>query len=269
MRVFIELSYDGTPFHGWQRQPNALTVQEVIEAQLALFTGVQVPIMGCGRTDAGVHASYFVAHADWPEHSPKSKQYRDWSEAAWKLNGMLPKSIAIHRITEVSNTAHARFDALERGYVYRMHTYKDPFLEGRSVRVMRETDFTAMQKAAQLLIRKDDFAAFCKAGSDQKSTICDVRYAELREDVKEEQWTFEIRADRFLRNMVRAIMGTLFDVGQGRMNPEDILRVIQRGDRSEAGASAPGSGLYLNQVTYADFKALPTKGFMKAAGDAN
>lgn len=268
MRVFIELSYDGSPFHGWQKQPNALTVQEVIEAQLALFVGVPVPIMGCGRTDTGVHAAYYVAHADWPEDSPKSKQYRDWTEAAWKLNGMLPVSIAIHRITEVSNTAHARFDAVERGYLYRMHTYKDPFLEGRSVRIMRETNFAAMQEATKFLVRKEDFAAFCKAGSDHKTTVCDVRFAELREDVKGEQWTFEIRADRFLRNMVRAIMGTLFEVGQGRMNPQDVLKVIEQGERSEAGASAPGAGLYLNEVIYPDFNRLKTKGFMKAADHA-
>ena len=115
MRVFIELSYDGAPFHGWQRQPHCLSVQEVLEEKLGLFVGQPVPVMGCGRTDTGVHASYFVAHADWPEDSPKAKRFKDWNEAAWKLNGMLPPSISIHRISEVAANAHARFDATERG----------------------------------------------------------------------------------------------------------------------------------------------------------
>jgi tRNA pseudouridine38-40 synthase len=261
MRVFIELSYDGAPFHGWQRQPHCLSVQEVLEEKLALFVGEPVPVMGCGRTDTGVHASYFVAHADWPEDSPKAKRFKDWYEAAWKLNGMLPPSISIHRISEVAANAHARFDATERGYVYRMHTYKDPFLVGRSARIMRQTDFASMQAATHYLVQQGDFAAFCKAGSDNKTTLCDVRFAELRKDG--EQYTFEIRADRFLRNMVRAIVGTLFEVGQGRMKPEDVAAVIASGDRSAAGASAPGEGLYLNRVVYPGFDPIQTKSFMK------
>lgn len=263
MRVFIELSYNGAPFHGWQRQPHCVTVQQVLEEKLALFTGSPVPVMGCGRTDTGVHAAYYVAHADWPVDNPKSKRFKDWREAAWKLNGMLPPSIAIHRITEVAPNAHARFDAVERGYVYRMHTHKDPFLDGWSARVMRQTDFERMQAAIPHLIREGDFAAFCKSGSDVKTTVCDVRFAELRKDALGEQWEFEIRADRFLRNMVRAIVGTLLEIGQGRMEPEAMQTVIETGMREEAGASAPGEGLYLNRVIYPDFEPVETKAFMK------
>ncbi len=261
MRVFIELSYDGAPFHGWQRQPHCLSVQQVLEEKLALFVGQPMPVMGCGRTDTGVHASYFVAHADWPEESPKAKRFSDWNEAAWKLNGMLPPSISIHRISEVAANAHARFDAIERGYVYRMHTYKDPFLVGRSARVMRQTDFERMQLAVPHFIRQGDFAAFCKSGSDNKTTLCDVRFAELRQ--VGDGYEFEIRADRFLRNMVRAVVGTLFEVGQGRMEPDEVLSVIESGDRSAAGASAPGEGLYLNRVVYPGFSPIPNKAFMK------
>ena len=142
-----------------------------------------------------------------------------------------------------------------------MHTYKDPFLVGRSARVIRQTDFAAMQSATKYLVRKGDFAAFCKAGSDNKTTLCDVRFVELRKDG--EQYTLEIRADRFLRNMVRAIVGTLFEVGQGRMKPQDVQAVMASGDRSAAGASAPGEGLYLNRVVYPEFKPIQTKSFMK------
>lgn len=261
MRVFIELSYDGAPFHGWQRQPHCLTVQEALEMQLERFTGQPVPVMGCGRTDTGVHAAYYVAHADWPEAGSKAKRFKNWEEAAWKLNGMLSSAIAIHRITEVAPTAHARFDAIERGYVYRMHMYKDPFLMGRSARIMRATNFERMQSAVPLLVRKGDFSAFCKSGSDVKTTVCDVRFAQLRSVAHEGQWEFEIRADRFLRNMVRAIVGTLLEIGQGRLEPAELVHIMETGDRSMAGASAPGEGLYLNRVMYPDFDSVSTKHF--------
>ncbi|MDA0913254.1 MAG: tRNA pseudouridine(38-40) synthase TruA [Bacteroidetes bacterium] len=263
MRVLIELSYDGASYHGWQRQPNGFTVQEELETKLSVFTGTAVSIMGCGRTDAGVHASYFVAHADWPMDSSKSKLFSDWKEAAWKINGMLPPAVAVHRISEVDSKFHARFDAIERGYIYRMHTYKDPFLVGRSARIMRDTDFTKMNEAAKYLIREGDFAAFCKTGSDQKTTQCNVTFAEFRCNDAGDQWEFEIRANRFLRNMVRAIVGTLLDVGQGRTSLDEWIAIIQDGTRSDAGASAPAEGLYLNRVVYPGFESLQSKSFMK------
>lgn len=254
MRVFLELSFDGREFHGWQRQPNGVTVQETLEEKLSLFTGEPMSIMGCGRTDAGVHANYFVAHSDWPDASPNSKRFKDWEEAAWKLNGMLPPSIAIHRISEVEDKAHARFDAIERGYVYKMHLHKDPFAHGRSTRLMRTMNFDRMKEAIPYLIRHGDFASFCKSGSDQQTTTCDVRFAELRLGADANEWEFEIRADRFLRNMVRAIVGTLFEIGQGRLAPSDMADIIERKERSSAGASAPPDGLYLHHVKYPSFQ---------------
>ncbi len=251
MRLFIELSYDGASFHGWQRQPESSSVQEEIEKQLTQFLGERVPVMGCGRTDTGVHASYFVAHCDWPIASDRAKRYRDWEEAAWKLNGMLPPQIAIHRMVPVHPRAHARFDAIERGYIYRMHQAKDPFLLSHSARIYRETDFQKMQEACRYLVRKGDFAAFCKLGSNQGTTICDLREAKMVQ-INEREWQFEIRADRFLRNMVRAIVGTLLDVGQGRREPEEMEAIMASGLRSEAGKSAPANGLFLSQVRYPD-----------------
>jgi tRNA pseudouridine38-40 synthase len=248
-RVFIELSYDGSDFHGWQRQPDCVTVQQVLEEQLHVFMAQPIPVMGCGRTDTGVHASYFVAHADWPESSPRARQYRDWEEAVWKLNGMLPSNVALKRIVPVHPKAHARFDAKERGYVYRMHFQKTPFLKGQSTRIYRETDFDRMQAACSYLVGKGDFASFCKLGSDQVTTICDVRSAEMVK-LNENEWQFVIRADRFLRNMVRAVVGTLLEIGQGRKEPEDMLQVIKALDRSAAGKSAPSDGLYLSEVNY-------------------
>lgn len=249
MRLFIELSYDGAKFHGWQRQPASSSIQEEIEKQLEQFLGERVPLMGCGRTDTGVHASYFVAHCDWPSASERAKRYRDLEEAAWKLNGMLPNEIAIHRMVRVHAKAHARFDAIERGYVYRMHQMKNPFLLNYSARIFRETDFDKMGEACRYLVRKGDFSAFCKLGSDQGTTICDVREAKMVQ-ISESEWQFEIRADRFLRNMVRAIVGTLLDVGQGRRAPEDMNAIFDSGLRSEAGKSAPANGLFLSQVRY-------------------
>lgn len=254
MRVFIELSFDGNAYHGWQRQPNGTTVQEELESALSLFTGTKMAVMGCGRTDAGVHATYFVAHADWPEDAPRSKRFKDWNEAVWKLNGMLPKAIALHRISEVHDKAHARFDASERGYVYYMHASKDPFLVNRSARIMRSVDFRRMQEAAPLLIQNADFAAFCKSGAEQKTTICDVRQSRIVAMDVEGCWKFEVSADRFLRNMVRAMVGTLLEIGQGRIEPDDLLGVLESKDRSKAGASAPADGLYLNRVVYPNFQ---------------
>ncbi|MGY8942071.1 MAG: tRNA pseudouridine(38-40) synthase TruA [Flavobacteriales bacterium] len=248
-RVFIELSYDGSDFHGWQRQPDRLTVQQVLEEQLQVFMAQPIPVMGCGRTDTGVHASYFVAHADWPENSPRTRQYRDWEDAVWKLNGMLPPDVALKRIVPVHPKAHARFDANERGYVYRMHFQKTPFLKGRSTRIYGATDFDRMQAACAYLVGKRDFASFCKLGSDQGTTMCDVRSAEMVK-LNENEWQFVIRADRFLRNMVRAVIGTLLEIGQGKKEPEDMLQVIEALDRSVAGKSAPSDGLYLNEVNY-------------------
>ena len=248
MRVFIELAYDGTRYHGWQRQPQAITVQAVLEDTMARLFGGPCPVMGCGRTDAGVHASYFVAHAELPDGA-LGRRAANWEEAAMKLNGMLPHDIGIFAIHDVGAKAHARFDATERGYCYLIHTQKDPFLEGRSTRVHGTLDLEAMKAGATHLVQQGDFASFCKAGPDQGTTICDVREARW-EVLGRDRLAFYIAADRFLRNMVRATVGTLIDVGKGKRSPEDLPAILAAKDRSAAGKSVLGCGLYLNHVTY-------------------
>lgn len=247
MRCFIDLAYDGTAYHGWQRQPGSISVQQVLEERLSDLLGADTCVVGCGRTDAGVHASAFLAHFDW--EGEFGARFRDWREAAWKLNGMLPPDIGIQGIREVPEGSHARFDATERAYSYHVHTWKDPFLEGRSARVYQPLDLDAMNTAAAQLVFKGDFATFCKAGGGQKTTICDVRQAVWsRTDVH--RLRFDIVADRFLRNMVRAVVGTLLEVGRGRMTPEDVSAAIAACNRDRAGASAPACGLYLSRVEY-------------------
>ena len=248
MRVFIELAYDGTRYHGWQRQSQSITVQAVLEDTMARLFGAPCPVMGCGRTDAGVHASYFVAHAEMPDGALGGRA-SDWEEAAMKLNGMLPHDIGIFAIHDVGPKAHARFAATERGYCYLIHTQKDPFLEGRSTRVHGILHVDAMQDAAAHLVQKGDFASFCKAGPDRGTTLCDVREARW-EVLGSDRLAFYITADRFLRNMVRATVGTLIDVGKGKRRPGDVPAILAAKDRSAAGKSVLGCGLYLNHVTY-------------------
>lgn len=252
MRCFVELSYVGTAYHGWQRQPHSISVQQVVEEKLGqlLRAGGPVTLVGCGRTDAAVHATQFFAHfdaeVDFDAHDSK---IASWEEAAWKLNGMLPTDIGIRRIWPVSDKAHARYDALERVYTYWVHLKKDPFLQGRSARVYQDLDIEAMNRAAACLLEARDFKSFEKTGGGQKTSICDVRRAE---------WTvcpggrlrFDISADRFLRNMVRAIVGTLLEVGRGRLAAEDMPALIRAKDRGRAGTSAQACGLYLASIEY-------------------
>lgn len=264
MRCFVELSYVGTAYHGWQRQPQSISVQQMLEEKLGQLLRADGPItvVGCGRTDTGVHATQFFAHFDCAvdfdsasdstsDSTTKSRlKFSSWEEAAWKLNGMLPVDIGIRRIWPVHEKAHARYDAQERAYSYWVHLKKDPFLEGRSARVYHDLDVEAMNRAAAHLLGASDFKSFEKTGGGQKTSICDVRHA---------QWTvcadgrlrFDISADRFLRNMVRAIVGTLLEVGRGRMAPDDMLVLIASKNRSQAGTSAQACGLYLASVEYA------------------
>jgi len=253
MRVFIELAYDGTNYHGWQRQPVATSVQQVIEEALERLCGSKCTVLGCGRTDAGVHASYYVAHAILPESS--DKRFDSLEQLAFKLNAVLDNDIAVFSIQEVGEKAHARFDALERSYTYWIHTDKDPFLDGKSARVYGDLDIEAMQIAASMLIFNGDFAAFCKTGSDVKTTICDVRKVDV--SLVSHSWRsgsvgvrIDIEANRFLRNMVRAIVGTLLEVGKGKLSQDAFMEVIASCDRSRAGKSAPACGLYLARVDY-------------------
>lgn len=247
MRCFLDLSYNGTEYHGWQRQPVAISVQQVLEEKLSDLLGCTTMVVGCGRTDTGVHASSFFAHFDW--EGEFGSRFSDWEQAAWKLNGMLPADIGVKKIFQVDDRAHARFDATERAYTYHVHARKDPFLEGRSARVYHGLDLMAMNEAAQSLVFKGDFASFCKAGGGQKTTLCDVRHAKWTQTA-EHRYRFDISADRFLRNMVRAIVGTTLEVGRGRMPVDHMRAVVAAADRGEAGASAPACGLYLSRVDY-------------------
>lgn len=246
MRVFIELAYDGTQYHGWQRQPEDRTVQQEIEDALAVLCGEHCDVVGCGRTDSGVHASYYVAHATLPGLA--SKRFESLDQLAFKLNGMLDLDIAINKITRVRDNAHARFDAMKRSYVYKLHNVKNPFKNGLSARVFGDLDIDQMNSAAKLLQFKGEFDSFCKAGSDNKTTICDVSHVSVT--AEEGGVRIDISADRFLRNMVRAVVGTLLQVGKGKMTLDEFQAVIDAKDRSAAGKSAPACGLYLAAIEY-------------------
>jgi tRNA pseudouridine38-40 synthase len=241
MRYFIEFSYRGTDFHGSQSQPNGNTVQAEMEAAFATILRAPVALTFAGRTDAGVHAEKMVAHFDSEQKLPANLQGR--------LNNLLPPSIAIHHLRPVCSDAHARFDAQARTYHYRITTRKDPFLCFTHTRVAAGLDFEAMNRAARLLLGKQDFASFCRVHTDVKTTICDVREARWVQENETEAY-FVITADRFLRNMVRAVVGTLFEIGRGKMNDEQLAQIIDSHDRCKAGHSAPAEGLSLVNIIY-------------------
>ena len=244
MRYFIKFSYLGTEFHGSQRQPNGITVQETMEQALKMIFREDVPLTFAGRTDAGVHAREMFAHFDLTDC-----QLPIANNLVFRLNGILPDSIAIYDIVPVTDEAHARFTAKSRTYEYHIVDHKDPFLHDLATRVRPGLNFEAMNEAAKYLIGKQDFASFCRSNTDVKTTICDLTYAHW--EVKENgHAVFTITADRFLRNMVRAVVGTLFEVGRGKMTIEQFAEVITQHTRSAAGDSAPAEGLYLTQIIY-------------------
>ncbi len=245
MRYFVTLSYDGSRYHGWQIQPNGDSVQARLEQSLSLLLRQPVSVTGAGRTDAGVHARMMVAHFDvTPADTPL-----DSTQLAYKLNRLLPSDIAVSRVVEVASDLHARFSATSRMYRYYIHTAKDPFLRTTSCELHYPLDFSAMNEAAARLLRYEDFGAFCKAHADVKTTICHVTTAEWHQ-TGPTSWYFEIRANRFLRNMVRAVVGTLVDVGRGRLTVDDFCRVIEGKRRSDAGESMPAHALFLEDITY-------------------
>ena len=241
MRYFITFSYRGTDFHGSQTQPNGNTVQAEMEAAFATILRQSVPLTFAGRTDAGVHAEKMVAHFDIDKAVP--------ANFAARLNNLLPDSIAIIGLCRVSDEAHARFDALARTYHYRITTRKDPFIYINHTRVAPGLDFEAMNSAAQRLLGQQDFASFCRVHTDVKTTICDVKEARWIQE-SDTEYTFIITADRFLRNMVRAVVGTLFEVGKHKMTEEQLAQVIAAHDRCKAGHSAPAEGLSLVEIIY-------------------
>lgn len=243
MRYFIHLSYDGTRFHGWQIQPNGISVEGEIERCLSVLLKQPVDIVGAGRTDAGVHASHMAAHFDF------EGEEIDCQQIAYRLNRMLGPDISIFRIERVADDLHARFSATRRTYHYFLHTRKDPFKRHYSFECHFNLDFAKMNEAANILLEYEDFACFCKSHTDVKTTLCHVTKAQWVQD-SDNSWHFVISANRFLRNMVRAIVGTLVDVGRNRLTIQDFRNVIEGKKRTQAGESMPGNALFLVEVAY-------------------
>lgn len=242
MRYFIELQYDGAAYFGWQRQPDVDTVQGTIEDRLSMLLRVPTEIVGAGRTDTGVNASFYTAHFD-------SDTSVDCAQLAYKLNKVLPQDIAIRRIYEVEATKHARFDARQREYTYFLTTHKAPFRRFSAWHFAVELDVARMNDAARRLLEYDDFTSFAKLNSNNKTNICHISHAEWCVEA-DGTLRFTIRADRFLRNMVRAIVGTLVDVGRGRYTVEEFDDIIRSRDLSRSSAGAPACGLFLSDVKY-------------------
>ena len=242
-RYFVTLSYDGTRYHGWQIQPNGVSVQERLQEALSTLLRESIAVTGAGRTDAGVHARKMVAHFDWVGDAI------DGQQLAYKLNRLLPYDIAVSKVEMVSEDMHARFSATSRMYRYYIHTTKDPFQRAYSCEIHYPLDFAKMNDAARILMTYEDFGAFCKSGADVKTTLCQVTKAEWVQ-TSPTTWYFEIRANRFLRNMVRAVVGTLIEVGRGRLSLDDFKKVIEGKHRSDAGESMPGNALFLEDIVY-------------------
>ena len=241
MRYFIDFAYNGSAFHGSQRQPNGITVQEVMEDALATILRDSVALTFAGRTDAGVHAEHMFAHFDAEKLQVTVDGLRE------RLNSLLPATVAVWDIFPVPDDLHARFSALSRTYEYRITTVKDPFRQNLVTRVAPGLNFEAMNNAAKILLGTQDFASFCKVHTDVKTTICTVTRAEWKDNV------FSITADRFLRNMVRAVVGTLFEVGRGHITIDEFRHVIADRNRCAAGQSVAADGLYLTRIEYPAF----------------
>lgn len=242
MRYFITFSYDGTAYHGWQIQPHSVTVQEELQKALSTLMRKPMEVVGAGRTDTGVHARKMIAHFDHDEEL-------DCPQLVYKLNKLLPRDIAVQHVEPVADDMHARFSAKSRTYHYYVHLDKNPFLRSYSWQVYGNPDFELMNRAARVLMEYKDFTSFSKVNTDTKTNDCTI--TEARWDrVGEDQWRFTVTANRFLRNMVRAIVGTLMEVGRGRMTIEQLRSVIEAKDRCRAGDSVPGNALFLVEVLY-------------------
>lgn len=241
-RYFIYFSYDGTNYHGWQIQPHDNSVQAELQRALSTLMRCPMEVVGAGRTDTGVHARLMVAHFD-------SEQPIDCHQLAYKLNRLLPRDIAVSKIEPVASDMHARFSATSRTYYYYVHTQKNPFLRAYSCELYYDLDFELMNQAAATLLEYDDFGAFCKSHTDVKTTLCKVTEARWIQTGASE-WYFVITANRFLRNMVRAVVGTLIEVGRHRMTVDDFRRVVEGKKRTAAGESMPGHALFLVDVRY-------------------
>ena len=241
LRYFVRFSYLGKAYHGWQKQPNAHTVQQCMEECFSTLLRTPVELVAAGRTDTGVHASEMYAHFDHDElHATK--------DLVKRLNSFLPEDIALYEIFDVPDDAHARFSAIERTYTYHITQVKDPFCLDTAYYSRQSYNVSLMNEAAKLLIGKKDFECFSKSNTDVKTFICDLRSAYW--ECKDNKMIFTISADRFLRNMVRAIVGTLLEVGTGKISLEDVNSIIKSKDRALAGVSVPAKGLSLVRVQY-------------------
>lgn len=252
-RYFMYISYDGSAYHGWQTQPNGTSVQETVEKCLSVLLGYPTAITAAGRTDAGVNATDMPAHFDVPEELPltgnNSFDNTPEQQLCYKLNRILPRDISVNKVQRVRGDAHARFSAVKRTYFYYVALRKNPFLAKYHLRLTCPVDFGLMNRAAAMLIGTRDFDCFAKAHPDVKTSVCTVSYAQWTE-VREDVWRFEISADRFLRNMVRAIVGTLLDVGRGKTGLDDIEKILASKNRCRAGESVDGKALFLEKVEY-------------------
>ncbi|KAA6331898.1 tRNA pseudouridine synthase A [termite gut metagenome] len=242
-RYFIYLAYDGTNYHGWQIQPNGISIQECLMKALSTSLQQETEIVGAGRTDAGVHASLMTAHFDY------GGEVLDTGIVTEKLNCLLPPDISVSKVCEVKEDAHARFDAVARTYTYHVTTMKVPFNRQYRYRIYSELGFGRMNEASRMLFDYSDFTSFSKLHTNVKTKLCKITHAQWTRE-NETTWVFTIRANRFLRNMVRAIVGTLFDVGRGKLSVEDFRKIIEQKDRCKAGSSAPGHALFLTNIEY-------------------
>lgn len=243
MRYFIEIAYNGTNYHGWQIQPNAVTVQETLNTAIStILRDKNIHLIGCGRTDTGVHASQFYAHFD------TENKINNIDKFVYRLNGFLHHDIACFGCFMVEDNAHTRFDATSRTYQYFIHQTKDPFKNESSFFFNHKLDLEKMNEAAKLMFNYEDFTSFSKLHTDAKTNICKLFHAKWSES--KDGLIFEIKANRFLRNMVRSIVGTLLDVGLGKTSLEEFCTIIENKDRSHAGVSVPGKGLFLTHIEY-------------------
>ena len=254
-RYFMELAYKGTNYHGWQIQPNGISIQEALEKALGTIFSTNIDITGAGRTDAGVHAAYMVAHFD------TEQPILDCNKLTNRLNRILPNDIAVMSVSEVAADSHSRFSAISRKYEYHITFEKNPFLFGLAHKVNYNLDFDLMNEAAATLLLYNDFTSFSKLHSDVKNNLCTVTQSFWQE--RDNKWVYTIEANRFLRNMVRAIVGTLLDVGRTKITTNQFIEIIEAKDRSFAGTSAPPQGLYLVDIKY------PEDVFMKVSSKTN
>ncbi len=267
--IILHLAYDGSAYHGWQTQPELPTVQLTLEKALSTLLRTPIAVVGCGRTDTGVHASDFYAHFD-------AEGAVDCNQLVFKLNNLLPPDIAIYDIFPVADNAHARFDATARTYQYHVSDRRLPFRQGQYCRIYFKPDIALMNEAARVLMEYEDFTSFAKLHTQVKTNICHLSEArwdfvpvnsyELRvkseadadeklrtqnsELITDYEWVFTIRSNRFLRNMVRSVTGTLLDVGRGKLTIDGMREIIEKKDRCAAGVSMPACGLFLTKVEY-------------------